>query len=103
MAIIGALASFALSAQLFGEADYVVPPGRAAFPIVITVGPDGKEWFTENAGLKIGTITTAGAILEFSITGAEGLCGIATKPAAVNRFSVGTVGLLVGGKLLPAG
>jgi virginiamycin B lyase len=30
-------------------------------------GPDGALWFTEQAGNKIGRITPAGAITEFSI------------------------------------
>ena len=95
MALIGALASFALSGQLFGETDYVVPPGRAAFPIVITVGPDGNVWFTENAGLKIGTANADGVVTEFPITGAQGLCGITAGPDGTIWFTdefAGTIG-----------
>jgi hypothetical protein len=36
-------------------------------PSGITVGPDGALFFTENAGNKIGRITTAGVITEFPI------------------------------------
>jgi virginiamycin B lyase len=33
----------------------------------ITAGPDGALWFTETFGRKIGRITTAGAVTEFTI------------------------------------
>ena len=36
-------------------------------PLGITVGPDGKLWFTENATNKIGNVTTCGAFTEYSI------------------------------------
>jgi virginiamycin B lyase len=34
-------------------------------PFGITSGPDGKLWFTEEAGNKIGKITTNGAVTEY--------------------------------------
>jgi streptogramin lyase len=36
-------------------------------PNGLTVGPDGNLWFTEQAGNRIGRITTAGVITEFSV------------------------------------
>ena len=80
MAVISALAISALSSPLAAETDFVIPPGRAASPQTITMGPDHNLWFTENSGLKIGTITTHGVITEYPIAGAQGLEGITTGP-----------------------
>ena len=52
MAVIGALAISALSSPLAAETDFVITPGRPAFAMVITMGPDHNLWFTENGGLK---------------------------------------------------
>jgi virginiamycin B lyase len=53
----------------------------ASFPNFITLGPDGALWFTEGNAGKIGRITTAGAVTEFTIpTAASGPFGIATGP-----------------------
>lgn len=43
------------------------PGGRAAGPEGIASGPDGALWFTEAYASKIGRITTAGAITEFTL------------------------------------
>ena len=80
IATVGALATLAFSSQVWGETDFVVPPGRTASPITMTEGPDHNLWFTEGVGLKIGRITDAGVITEFPISGAQGLCGITTGP-----------------------
>ena len=37
-----------------------------ASPFEITAGPDGNLWFTENVGNRIGRITPAGVVTEFS-------------------------------------
>ena len=52
-----------------------------ASPLRIAAGPDGNLWFTENGVNRIGRITPAGKITEFSngITG-TGLQGIAAGP-----------------------
>ncbi len=42
-------------------------PTADSSPSGITAGPDGNLWFTEQAGNKIGRISTAGAIAEFAI------------------------------------
>jgi uncharacterized repeat protein (TIGR03803 family) len=77
---ISVLFSIAIASPLLAETDFVVPPGRAPQPQVITTGPDHNLWFTENTGLKIGTITAQGVITEYPIPGAQGLCGITTGP-----------------------
>jgi streptogramin lyase len=42
-------------------------PDPASAPLGITVGPDGRLWFTESRANKIGSITTDGTIQEFTI------------------------------------
>lgn len=72
------IANLAITTSVFGATDFLVPPGRSAQPVSMTVGPDHNLWFTENTGLKIGTITPAGVITEFPIRGSQALCGIAS-------------------------
>jgi virginiamycin B lyase len=45
-------------------------PAHTSLPWGITTGPDGNLWFTERAGNKIGRITPAGQLTEFSIPSA---------------------------------
>jgi virginiamycin B lyase len=48
--------------------EYPLPVGSAAsFYSQITAGPDGALWFTETSNNKIGRITTAGVITEFTL------------------------------------
>ena len=70
----------ALASANFSE--YPVPtPGSE--PTLITFGPDGNLWFTENGDNKIGKITTAGVITEYSIpTANSGPIGIRAGPDA---------------------
>jgi streptogramin lyase len=50
-------------------------------PTGITSGPDGNLWFTENNTDKIGVMTTAGALTEYSVpTSGSGLSGITAGP-----------------------
>jgi len=42
-----------------------------SLPTTITAGPDGNLWFTESLGNRIGRITPAGAVTEFSGLPAE--------------------------------
>ena len=56
-------------------------PTAGSYPHDITAGPDGNLWFTEYSGNKIGRITTAGAITEFTIpTAASSPVGITAGP-----------------------
>ena len=48
--------------------EFSIPTPPEAFPSGITAGPDGNLWFTESGAGKIGRITTAGAITEFSLS-----------------------------------
>ncbi len=43
------------------------PPSLSTCPAVITAGPDGNMWFTEQFGNNIGSITPAGVITEFPV------------------------------------
>jgi streptogramin lyase len=69
--------------------------GTASAPDAITVGPGGNLWFLDS---KVGTITTAGAITEFS-SGTIALNGIAFGPDGNLWFtsSLGTVGVMTSG------
>ena len=92
---ISILTSLMVTSGLFGETDFTLPPGRAASPVSITVGPDHNLWFTEQAGQKIGKITTTGVITEFPISGAQALTGIASGPDGNIWFTdefAGTIG-----------
>jgi streptogramin lyase len=42
-------------------------PTASSVPIGITAGPDGNVWFTESQASKIGRITPAGSVTEFSL------------------------------------
>jgi streptogramin lyase len=75
-AVIIACANFSLRA--FASTDFTVPPGRAAWPYAMVVGPDHNLWFVEWGGRKVGRITTAGVITEFPIANAQALIGIAS-------------------------
>src|SRR5262245_32665846 len=52
-------------AQSFTE--FPVASGLSNRPFQITAGSDGALWFVEFASGKIGRITTAGAVTEFSL------------------------------------
>lgn len=45
-------------------AEYALPSG--SHPFGVTAGPDGNVWFTDNGTGKIGKITTAGSVTEYS-------------------------------------
>ncbi len=69
---------------------YPLPPngGWCTCPVIITVGPDGNLWFTENGGASgngaIGAIATNGTLLhEYALsTYNSGPVGIAEGPSA---------------------
>ena len=82
-----------------------------ALPIYITSGPDGNLWFTEPALGRVGRITTAGVITEFSvgITAGEPY-GITAAPdgnvwfTEVRRSPLGTTtGIPTIARITPAG
>jgi hypothetical protein len=57
-------------------------------PVGITAGPDGALWFTEQGTNKIGRITTAGMITEFStLTANSGPFGITAGPDGALWFT----------------
>lgn len=71
-------------------------------PVLITAGPDGALWFTENATSKIGKITTAGVVTEYpTTTPASQPNGITTGPDG-NLWFTETAGNKIG-KITTAG
>jgi streptogramin lyase len=84
-------------------ADSGDPYGIGAGPDGIAVGPDGNLWFTEYAGNRIGRITPAGAVTEFSagITAGSQPDQIAAGPDG-NLWFTETRGNRVG-RITPAG
>ncbi|MHB8147439.1 MAG: virginiamycin B lyase family protein [Vulcanimicrobiaceae bacterium] len=48
------------------KVSYYPIPTASSYPFGIALGPDGNMWFAESVGNKIGKITTAGSITEFS-------------------------------------
>jgi len=75
-----ALISLGFAALSFGSTDFLVPPGRQAWPLTIAVGPDHNLWFTELTGEKIGRLTTSGTLTEFSLAGVQSPIGIVAGP-----------------------
>ena len=71
-------------------------------PIGITPAADGALWFCENAGNRIGRITTAGAITEFPVpTPGAGPDGIVAGPDGNLWFSEAHLSQV--GRITPAG
>ena len=71
-------------------------------PVSITVGPDGNLWFTEFLGGKIGRITTAGQITEFSVPRSpSGLQGITSGPDGNVWFAESIANKI--GRITPSG
>src|SRR5262245_17010747 len=50
----------------FGISEFGLVTG-AALPVAVAPGPDGAVWFTEAGTGKIGRVTTAGQVTEFSL------------------------------------
>ena len=72
----------AVNAAAVGVVTEFPLPSSSAQPGMIAKGPDGNLWFTEQGGDKVGRITTAGVITEFSagITSGAVPFGIAAGP-----------------------
>src|SRR5258708_39777491 len=64
--------------------EFSIPTANST-PFSITAGADGNIWFTETGGNKIGRISLAGAITEFSAPGAPG--GITAGPDGALWFT----------------
>ena len=63
-----------------GENNAFLLPTANAFPDAITVGSDGNLWFTELNANKIGRVTNAGVVKEFSTPSMGRLSGITAGP-----------------------
>ncbi|HQR12509.1 MAG TPA: choice-of-anchor Q domain-containing protein [Casimicrobiaceae bacterium] len=102
-ALTGALLAIALAAlqlfpgaadaQLITEYSAGIPP--APSPRGIVLGPDGNIWFSEQTGDRIGRITPAGAVTEFSLSPGANPGGITVGPDN-NIWFVERVGNAVG-------
>lgn len=114
--VLWGIAALALAALVGG----LTPAARAqtaivtefsvrGWPLGITAGPDGNVWFTELIGNRIGRITPAGAVTEFSEGmspgksgySMSGPLGIATGPDGNLWFTRGMNNLI--GRITPAG
>jgi virginiamycin B lyase len=63
-------------------------PTAGSQPTAIATGPDGALWFTEEAGNKIGRITTDGVVTEFALpTVASNPVGIVAGPDGALWFT----------------
>ena len=63
-------------------------PHRQQRPLGITAGPDGALWFTGLSGNRIGRITTAGVITEFTVPTADSVpIGITAGPDGALWFT----------------
>ena len=62
-------------------------PTVGALPAAITSGPDGALWFVEAFVGKIGRITTAGVITEFTIPTASSFAAITSGPDGALWFA----------------
>jgi streptogramin lyase len=61
--------------NMIGPTPYPVTPNSR--PGDITRGPDGRLWFSEWDAGKVGAVTTAGLVSEYTLPGREGTAGIA--------------------------
>jgi streptogramin lyase len=82
--------------------EFSIPTAFEAFPYGITAGPDGNLWFTENDAGKIGRITTAGVVTQFSLSnpGSEP-AGITAGPDGALWFTERSANKI--GRITPTG
>ncbi len=66
--------------------EYAVPTANSQ-PLCITAGPDGNLWFTESAANKIGRVTPAGVVTEYSLSPNTVPSGITAGPDGNLRFT----------------
>jgi uncharacterized protein (TIGR03437 family) len=59
--------------------EYAVPTANSQ-PLCIAAGPDGNLWFTESAANKIGKVTPAGVVTEYSLSPNSVPSGITAGP-----------------------
>src|SRR5262249_16831374 len=68
----------------------------------IVAGPDGNLWFTEQSGNKVGRVTPAGIITEFSIPGSNpiGIAAGADGNLWFTEFGANKIGRITTGGLI---
>ena len=76
-------------------------PEPASGPYGIAAGPDGNLWFTEISASRIGRISPAGSVTEFSLAGGAAPYGIAAAADGNLWFTESAVGRI--GRITPAG
>jgi virginiamycin B lyase len=95
--LLSLLFAFAAAARAAKIVEFPLPNANSQ-PYTIVLGPDGQLWFTEVAGNRIGTMTTAGVFVEFPIpTANSGAVGITFGPGESSvlyftKSNLGTVG-----------
>jgi streptogramin lyase len=75
----------------------------SADPWIVTPGPDGNLWFTEQSSNDIGRITTAGVITEFPISANATPWGIVQGPDGNLWFTDSSSTASAIGRITPAG
>ena len=80
-----------------------VTASSSAVPWMITAGPDGNMWFTEQSSNDIGRITPAGVITEFPISADASPWGIVTGPDGNLWFTDSSSTASAIGRITPAG
>jgi streptogramin lyase len=98
-----ALMSLGLSPSLAAAAPTVTEFPTGSGPSGMTTGPDGNLWFVESTANKIGRLTPAGTLTEFSagLPANAGLFGITRGPDGNLWFTESNVGRV--GYITPAG
>ncbi|SPF42283.1 exported hypothetical protein [Candidatus Sulfopaludibacter sp. SbA4] len=90
-------ANFSGATQQFSFSEYPVHgPNSPIFPISITTGPDGALWFTEFNARKVGRVSTAGVITEYSTSGGLSTQNITTGPDGAMWFTEDPLGNKIG-------
>jgi streptogramin lyase len=99
---VSAVVSVTYGTEICGTFTEFAVPTAGGEPVAITTGPDGKLWFSEAAGNKIGRITTGGTITEFPLpsAGSEPF-GVTAGPDGNIWFTEDTGSKI--GKMSPSG
>ena len=67
------------AAGLGGVAEFPIPTATSISQEIV-LGPDGNLWFTEQTADRIGRITPAGVVTEFTVPASRGRTGITVGP-----------------------
>jgi virginiamycin B lyase len=74
--------------------EYTIPTAASA-PYGITVGPDGRIWFTEYQGNKVGAMTTSGGFTEYPVPSPSsqplGIASVPLNGLFITEFNTGKI------------